>query len=56
VRILDGDVDEAQNFQTLINPGLPVAPAYQATHDFGDADCLDFRFRLNLLGDPLSGV
>ncbi len=38
VRILHGEVDESQSFQSLINPGLPIPPASQAIHGISDAD------------------
>jgi DNA polymerase-3 subunit epsilon/CBS domain-containing protein len=41
VRILHGEVDEAQTFESLINPGLPIPPANQAIHGIGDADVAD---------------
>ena len=38
VRIVHGRVDEAQNFQQLINPGIPIPPQSQAIHGISDAD------------------
>ena len=38
VRILHGEVDESQSFQSLINPGLPIPPASQAIHGISDTD------------------
>lgn len=38
VRIVHGQVDEAQNFQQLINPGLPIPPESQAIHGISDTD------------------
>jgi DNA polymerase-3 subunit epsilon/CBS domain-containing protein len=38
VRILHGEVDESQSFQSLINPDLPIPPASQAIHGISDAD------------------
>ena len=38
VRIVHGEVDETQNFQQLINPGVPIPPESQAIHGISDAD------------------
>jgi DNA polymerase-3 subunit epsilon/CBS domain-containing protein len=38
VRIVHGQVDEAQNFQQMINPGVPIPAESQAIHGISDAD------------------
>ncbi len=38
VRIVHGEVDEAQNFQQMINPGVPIPPESQAIHGISDAE------------------
>ncbi len=38
VRIVHGHVDEAQNFQQMINPGVPIPAESQAIHGISDAD------------------
>jgi DNA polymerase-3 subunit epsilon/CBS domain-containing protein len=38
VRIVHGQVDEAQNFHQLINPGVPIPPQSQAIHGISDTD------------------
>ena len=41
VRIVHGRVDEAQTFQQLINPGVPIPADSQAIHGISDADVAD---------------
>jgi len=41
VRIVHGEVDEAQNFQQMINPGVPIPLESQAIHGISDADVAD---------------
>ena len=43
VRIVHGVVDESQNFQELINPGVPIPADSQAIHGISDADVADAR-------------
>ncbi|MBT8433807.1 MAG: CBS domain-containing protein [Gammaproteobacteria bacterium] len=38
VRIVHGQVDETQNFQQMINPGVPIPAESQAIHGISDAD------------------
>ena len=43
VRIVHGEVAEQQNFQELINPGVPIPAESQAIHGISDADVADAR-------------
>jgi DNA polymerase-3 subunit epsilon/CBS domain-containing protein len=38
VRIVHGEVDETQNFQQMINPGVPIPPESQAIHGISNDD------------------
>jgi len=41
VRIVHGEVDAAQHFQQLINPGVPIPAESRAIHGIDDADVAD---------------
>ena len=41
VRIEHGEVDESQNFQSLINPGVPIPDESRAIHGISDEDVAD---------------
>jgi len=43
VRIVKGEIDPAQNFQQLINPGVSISKANQAIHGISNADVADAK-------------
>ncbi len=43
VRIVKGEIDPAQNFQQLINPGVSISEANQAIHGISNADVADAK-------------
>ncbi len=51
VRIVHGVVEEDNNFQELINPGVPIPAESQAIHHISDADVADARSFIEVVRD-----